>query len=166
MEIYTTLCPGCHVQLYSPSNSVASDYNASSACVEIYHKLTYYTLSLQGEEFVHQLAVDAYAAQHFGQQVKPITITFALVGLYLVNEKGYTGKMVQDVHVQLVNANKSKNWLYFPQPTKNALVTVKIVLESPEKEKAIKDWSESVWNIWKDQKGQIGSFLKNYAVGT
>ena len=162
MEIHTTTCPGCGLHLYSPTEGLAGDYNASIACIELLHKLSYYTLDLRDPEFIHQLIVDTYMAQHFGQKVKPIGITFALVGLYLVNEKGYTGKMVQDVHVQLANVNKSKNWPYFPQPTKKASLNVKTVLESPDKNRAIRDWSESVWEIWKDQKGQIAGLLQQY----
>jgi hypothetical protein len=162
VEIHTTTCPGCGLSLYSPTNGLATDYNASIACVELLHKLSYYTLELRDPEFIHQLIVDTYMAQHFGQKVKPMGITFALVGLYLVNEKGYTGKMVQDVHVRLANANLSKSWPYFPQPTKKSSITVKTVLESPDKKKAIKDWSESVWDIWKDQKGSIAELLGNF----
>ena len=160
MEIHTTTCPGCGLSLYSPTEGVSSDYNASIACVELLHKLSYYTLELRDPEFIHQLIVDTYMAQHFGQKVKPIGITFALVGLYLVNEKGYTGKMVQDVHVQLARVNASKNWPYFPEPTKKASLTVKSILESTDKNKAIRDWSESVWEIWKDQKAQIAEILR------
>ena len=45
--------------------------------------------------FIHQVAVDAYAAQHAGPASKTITIAFALIGLCLLLERGYTGKAVQ-----------------------------------------------------------------------
>ena len=32
----------------------------------------------------HQTSVDAYAAQHVGPQMRPMTVCFALNGLYLV----------------------------------------------------------------------------------
>lgn len=164
MEIHTIVCPGCGLRLYSPTEGLDLNFNASIPCVEMYHKLTYYTLSLRDDNFVHQLAVDTYTAQHFGQQVKPIAITFALVGLYLVNEKGYSGKEVQEVHGRLANANTSKNWLYFPMPQKKASRTVKQVLEAPDKLDMLYKWSEAVWEIWKDQKGQIAELLKQYGI--
>lgn len=49
--------------------------------------------------FIHQVAVDAYAAQHAGPASKTITIAFALIGLCLLLERGYTGKAVQRAHM-------------------------------------------------------------------
>ena len=164
MEIHTTDCPGCGLSLYSPTGGLSTDYNASFACVELLRTLSFYTLQLHDQEFIHQLIVDTYMAQHFGQQVKPIAITFALVGLYLVNERGYTGKEVQQVHKQLADSNTSKNWLYFPLPQKKSSLTVKNVLEAADKNKTIHNWCESVWEIWKDQKGQIEEVLRQNGI--
>ncbi len=50
---------------------------------EAYNELSYYTLSHPDPAFIHQNIVDAYTAQHAGQDTKPIAITFALIGLYL-----------------------------------------------------------------------------------
>src|SRR5438067_3221775 len=48
-----------------------------------------------------QHVVDAYAAQTARASTKPITLAFALVGLYLHLEKNQTGKQVQRVHMLL-----------------------------------------------------------------
>lgn len=62
---------------------------------QMYNQLAFYTLSHPDKIFfIHQLVVDAYTAQHADAQTKPIAITFALAGLYLVVEKNYTGKQV------------------------------------------------------------------------
>lgn len=60
-----------------------------------YEQLSYYTLSLQDNEFIHQHIVDAYAAQMANENTKPISLIFALVGLYLCIEKNYNGREIQ-----------------------------------------------------------------------
>ena len=105
MEKRIVVCPGCGVQLASENEKLDDQFHASAACRALSYELSYYTLSLQDSDFIHQLVVDTYAAQHVGPQVKPITIAFALVGLYLVCEKQYTGKHVQHTHMVLATAN-------------------------------------------------------------
>ena len=51
---------------------------------ECYHELTAYTLSHTDPAFIHQYAVDAFAAQTADDTTKPITLAFALMGLYLI----------------------------------------------------------------------------------
>ncbi len=50
---------------------------------EKYYELAYYTLSHPDPAFIHQHAVDAFTAQNANAGSKPISITFALIGLYL-----------------------------------------------------------------------------------
>ena len=50
---------------------------------QAYDRLCAYTLNRGDAAFIHQHVVDAFAAQHAGGHTKAITITFALVGLYL-----------------------------------------------------------------------------------
>ncbi len=73
---------------------------------EKYNELSYYTLAHTDPSFIHQHIVDAYAAQHADENTKSITLTFALVGLYLHIEKKYSGKEVQRAHMQLANQRK------------------------------------------------------------
>lgn len=155
------ICHGCGLEFYSTNYSIDKDLNALQVCRELYFQLTYYTLSLQDEEFIHQLAVDAYTAQHFGPQVKPIAITFALVGLYLINEKNYNGKQVQDIHIAL--AKKSKTWPEFFPPQNKASLTIRDVIQSSDEDKniTIKKWHSSVWKIWQRDEKQITTMLNN-----
>jgi hypothetical protein len=62
---------------------------------DAYDQVRYYTLSLGDPAFIHQHVVDAFIAQHADENTKPIAITFALVGLYLHVEKGFSGQQVQ-----------------------------------------------------------------------
>ena len=96
--------------------------------------------------------------------MKPIATTFALVGLYLVNERNYTGKQVQQVHIAL--AKKSKAWSHFPTPKEKTWITIKEVTQSPDnkKQELIKQWSKSVWKIWKPEKEKIVAMIERYGV--
>ncbi len=60
-----------------------------------YNELSYYTLALRDPAFIHQHIVDAFAAQTADEHTRPIKLTFALAGLYLHVEKGFTGRQVQ-----------------------------------------------------------------------
>ena len=156
------ICPGCGVKINSEETEQEKDFLASHACWNLYLELSYYTLMLQDGYFIHQLIVDAYAAQHYKENMKPITITFALVGLYLVNVKKVSGKTVQEVHIKL--ANKSKTWPLFALPITKSSITVKDVLEAPDdqKQETIKKWSQSVWNIWHHEENTIAALLQKY----
>ncbi len=162
VEETTVICPGCGVRLLSTNTDLEDQLNASRACRDLYHNLTYYTLSLGDFYFIHQLAVDAYTAQHFGENVKAIGITFALVGLYLVNERGYTGRQVQRAHMALTK--KSKDWPSFASRLGKATLTVQDVVQAPDekKQEMLKRWHASVWEIWKSEQGTIAALLKKH----
>ncbi|OLB29569.1 MAG: hypothetical protein AUF64_06070 [Chloroflexi bacterium 13_1_20CM_54_36] len=164
MEKRIVVCPGCGVQLASENEKLDDQFHASAACRALSYELSYYTLSLQDSDFIHQLVVDTYAAQHVGPQVKPITIAFALVGLYLVCEKQYTGKHVQHTHMVLATANHSKIWPQFSLPTTKAFLTVQDVVHSPDKTKQemITNWCQSVWQIWKPEREKVMALLNRY----
>ena len=76
---------------------------------ELFDELTFYTLAHGDPAFIHQNVVDAFAAQHADESSKPIYVVFALVGLYLCVEKGFTGKQAQKAHMQL--AKRRRNWV-------------------------------------------------------
>ena len=75
---------------------------------ELYNELAYDTLSHPDPSFIHQHVVDAYAAQYASEKTKPIQLVFALVGLYLYVDKGFTGRQVQKAHMHL--AKRRQNW--------------------------------------------------------
>jgi hypothetical protein len=94
----------------------------------LYHELTAYTLGLRDSAFMHQHVVDAYAAQTADETSKPIAITFALIGLCLYLERGFTGRQVQRVHMLL--AQRRRTWPRFLLPTARTSVTVRDVLSA------------------------------------
>ncbi len=144
------VCPGCGLQLPGLGDEATNpQVNASAECQRLCHELSLYTLSHGDGFFIHQVAVDAYAAQHAGPTSKPITVAFALIGLCLLLERGYTGKVVQRAHMRL--ATRSKRWPSFDPPAHRGSVTVADVLRAApgsERDSAIMQWTSSVWTAW------------------
>jgi hypothetical protein len=123
---------------------------------EIYDELSFYTLGLRDDAFLHQNIVDAYAAQHVDEHTKPIRTIFALIGLYLTLEKGFTGRQVQQMHMRL--ARQRKQWPLLTPPEMTAKITVADVLSAApgeRRDKAIRDWCAAVWAIWQPQRDTI-----------
>ena len=71
------------------------------------------------------IIVDAYAAQHADEKSKPITVAFALIGLYLQIEKHYSGKEVQRAHMRL--AKKKRQWPVFDFPAHRGNIALKLI---------------------------------------
>ncbi|MCA6379749.1 MAG: hypothetical protein IM574_07290 [Cytophagales bacterium] len=111
-----------------------------------FHELSFYTLAHPDPVyFIHQHAVDAFAAQTADENTKPIKLTFGLIGLYLFLEKGYTGKQVQNAHVKL--SQNKKVWPSLELPEHRGAITVSDVLQAEAGEPRdlmIKKWCKSV----------------------
>ena len=128
---------------------------------ELYDELSFYTLNLSDPAFLHQNIVDVYAAQHVDEQTKPIRTVFALIGLYLTLEKGFTGRQVQQMHMRL--AKQRKQWPKLPPPQATAKITVADVLATPpgeQRDKAIRNWCEAVWETWQPQRNVIAELVR------
>jgi hypothetical protein len=113
----------------------------------LYHELTFYTLAHPGPDFIHQNVVDAYTAQHADSTTKPIAVTFALIGLYLCLEHGFTGRQAQRSHMRM--ARHRKPWLTLPLPDHRGDITISDVLAAapgPARDAAIRRWCASVWH--------------------
>lgn len=91
---------------------------------EAYHELTAYTLSLGDEDFIHQHVADAYSAQTATMDTKAIQLFFALAGLYLLIEKSFTGRQVQQAHQSM--ALRSKEFIRIDLPNIGALFLLKM----------------------------------------
>ncbi len=123
---------------------------------EQYNELSYYTISHPSPSFIHQHIVDAYAAQYADENTRPITLAFALIGLYLFIERNYSGKEVQKAHMQL--AKKRKQCPVFDQPKQRGTVTVSDVLAAPpgiERDEAIRKWCASAWEAYRESHKKI-----------
>src|SRR6266446_3290914 len=92
---------------------------------EAYEEVYAYTMGHSGASFILQHVVDAFAAQTAGVDAKPIGVTFALVGLYLYVEKGFSGRQVQRVHMQ--PGRRKRQWRAIPLPRDRGRMTLRIV---------------------------------------
>ncbi|HZW04977.1 MAG TPA: DUF5946 family protein [Anaerolineaceae bacterium] len=127
---------------------------------QAYDQIAFYTLAHPDPGFIHQYAVDAFAAQFADEHDKPIKVAFALAGLYLHLERGYTGREVQLAHMRL--AKERKEWPRFSLPAERGSVTPFDVLRAepgPERDRAIRAWSASVWEAWKDSHARVAAWI-------
>jgi hypothetical protein len=142
-------CPGCQLKLPSKNLEPSDRYHASGECLQLYEELAAYNMSKNDPDFIHQLAVDAYGAQHSGGVTRNITTAFALIGLYLSIECGYTGRQVQKAHMEL--AKRRHDWPRFEPPQQTYSLTVFDVLRAEpgkKRDEMLKSWAEDVWKTW------------------
>jgi hypothetical protein len=133
--------------------------------VDAYHALCGYTLAHRDPSFIHQHVVDAFAAQHAGDDSKPIGVTFALVGLYLSVELRFSGRQVQRAHMQLTR--RRQRWPAFVLPRHRGSMTaadVMAVREGPERDQAIRAWCESVWAAFVDSRQIVADLLRQRGI--
>ena len=126
------------------------------ASLDAFHELSYYTLAHPGEDFIHQHVVDAFAAQNASPDDKPIKVAFALIGLHLHLERGFSGRQDQLTHMRL--ARDRKSWPTFVTPSDHGSLTVHDVLRrsaGPERDAAIHDWCATVWSTWRHVHTQV-----------
>jgi hypothetical protein len=132
---------------------------------DAYDALCAYTLSRGDREFIHQHVVDAFAAQSADGRSKPIGVTFALVGLFLLVERGWSGRQVQRAHVRLARSRRS--WPVFRLPPDRGSMTVSDVMAAPagrEREHAIRAWCATVWAAFADSRERIVGLLHDEGI--
>jgi len=128
---------------------------------EMFYELSCYTQTHPDPSFIHQYAVDAFAAQQAGENTKPITLAFALIGLYLHLEKNYSGREVQIAHVKL--AKHRKQWPSFDLPEYRGNIRIFDVIaapKGPERDKAIRKWSASVWKAYSKSHKEVADLVE------
>jgi hypothetical protein len=158
-----SICPGCGLKLLTEKPGLDARYNATQECRQLYDELAAFTLSLRDPDFPHQTVVDAYTAQHYGPNIKPIGICFALIGLYLTFERGYTGREAQLAHIEL--GKLLLKWNGFEPRTTGGAVTVKDVLGAISQDNykvPIQNWGKSVWNTWISERPIVAWILEKY----
>lgn len=142
-----------------------NDENRSDELSEgnAYDELQSYTLAHGDRTFIHQHVVDAWAAQHADERTKPIALTFALVGLYLHVEKGFSGRQVQRAHMAL--ARHKRNWPPFALPHRRGAITANLVMAKEpgsERDEAIDAWCASVWEAFRESHQAVVGLLEQY----
>jgi len=127
------------------------------------NEMTYYTLAQGDPKFIHQHLVDAYGAQHVRQSSSTIGAAFALAGLYLAVERGFTGRQVQKMHMRM--ARTSKQWPRFDPPENVGPLTVADVLAvaaGPGRDEKLSQWCASVWRAWSSEHGRVREMVDRF----
>jgi hypothetical protein len=130
---------------------------------EQYDEVYVYAMSRPG--FLLQHVADAFAAQTVDCNSKPISIVFALAGLYLHVERHFSGFQVQKVHTLL--ARRRRWWPHVPLPTERGRITVIDVLAAnagQERDESIHAWCQSVWSSFHDSRTTIIALLAEYDI--
>jgi hypothetical protein len=110
---------------------------------------------------LHQLTVDAYAAQHPGPQVPAISVPFALIGLHLVLDEGWSGNAVRAAHQAL--ARRASRWPRFQAPDQRGAMTAADVstAESPTRHaEMVRAWAACVWRAWEPEQAAVRSWAR------
>lgn len=129
----------------------------------LFDELSFYTLAQPREESIHQLAIDTFTAQHATSAGKPLAIVFAVLGLYLHAERGFSGLQIQRVHMQL--APLRLPWPLLPLPAHHADLTIADVLAAepgPARDALIRRWCVAEWQVWTDGRAAIAHLLKTH----
>ncbi len=130
-----------------------------------FNELSFYSMSHPDRNyFIHQHVVDAYQAQVSNKETKPIAVIFALLGLHLYLEEGYTGREVQLMHMKIAK-NKPAVWPKVVFPESRGEITIQDILKlesSEDKDAMIRNWCESVWNAYSESQQAIRDFTKPY----
>jgi hypothetical protein len=132
---------------------------------DAYQELQCYTLAHGDPAFLHQHVLDAWVAQHADAGSKPIGLTFALAGLYLHVECGFTGRQVQRAHMTM--GQRKRLWPAFALPAERGAIRVKQVLAAPpgrQRDEAIAAWCVSVWTAFRENRAAIVSLLEEYRI--
>lgn len=130
---------------------------------EVYDEVYAYSMMLGDAAFIAQHVVDAFAAQTADQNTKHISLTFALVGLYLHVERHFTGRQVQQAHQRL--AKRKRTWPQFVLPPNRGSMTATDVLARPtglERDQAIHAWAATVWQAFHQSANAVEELLSGY----
>lgn len=130
-----------------------------------YHELSAYSLTRGDPSFIHQHVVDAWAAQQAHAGTKPIGVFFAVAGLYLHVERGFTGREVQRAHMQL--AQQREAWPVGTLPaTRGALTPSAVMAAAPghARDAMISAWARSVWEAYAGSRETVEAALRRRGI--
>jgi hypothetical protein len=162
-----TTCPGCGLELPASGSTWDPRRNASPECWQLYGEVQGFELRhLDLVRDCHQLAVDAYAAQHasrdIGGDVPPISIAYALVGLHLGLDRRVSGIEVRAAHRRMGKPDAS--WPRLAAPDHIGTVTVfdvaaagTMVGSVAGHAKAVRAWAADVWQAWALQHAAVAA---------
>jgi hypothetical protein len=172
----TTTCPGCGLRL--PASGLPPDprRNASPECWQLYGEVQGFALHHLGlVRDLHQLTVDAYAAQHAPREVDgdlpPISVAYALVGLQLALDRGASGGEVRAAHQRMGRPDRS--WPRLATPARSGAMTVfdvaaagAMVDSVAGHATAVRAWAAAVWRAWAAKHAAVAALADRLLANT
>jgi hypothetical protein len=98
-------------------------------------------------------------------RTKPIGLTFALIGLCLHLEQGFSGRQVQRVHMLL--GQRKRTWPSFTLSRDRGDVTVIEVMRTPagpDRDRMIDRWCASVWEAFRESHRSVNELLQQTGI--
>ena len=128
-----------------------------------YDEVYVYTMGRPG--FILQHVVDAFAVQTAKQDSGAIGVVFGLVGLYLHVEKEFSGRQVQEIHMQLGRRKREWPSIHFPDD-RGAMTAIDVLAAAPgaDRDLAIDHWCQSVWTSFLGNRQTIVALLREYQI--
>ncbi|MFD1720747.1 DUF5946 family protein [Amnibacterium endophyticum] len=153
----TTACSGCGIDLPA-AESVVPEVDASAACTLVHGEILGFQVQHPVMLRYHQMTADAYTAQHAGGATPLLRVGYALAGLWLSIEHGFSGEDVRSIHRRM--GRPTAAWPVFepPRPPQRWLTVVDVaeagVRQRSERghAKAVSAWAESVWETWQRER--------------
>lgn len=159
------LCPGCGLEMPADASAAYDGYyHCSPECWSVFTEVL-------GAEFgnaalfgrVHQLTVDAYAAQHAGGDHPDRSVGLHLAGLHLVLERGFPPTRVPPLHQAL--ADSVDSWPRFqPPPSTGGLTVLEVALSDSAEEHAahVEAWARQVWGAWSEHHDRVATLVARH----
>jgi hypothetical protein len=143
-------CPGCGLELPAVDAPTHAYLGASPACWTLYGEVLAREYSSPELAVVHQLTVDAYAAQHPGaperRTVQSLALHLVTLGLWV--EDGADPRRGPSLHARLA-ARGGYTWLEPPRPNGRLTVAdVRRAAGAAEHRSAVDAWARDVWRAW------------------
>jgi hypothetical protein len=158
-----TRCPGCGLETALDDGPTHAYIGASSGCWAVYGEVLAREYSDPELMAIHQLTVDAYAAQHPGEPGRRSaqSVWLHLATLSLVLELGHDPAAGPAVHRQLVR-RREYPWLEPPQPLGTLTVAhVQAAAGGDEHVQRVREWARDVWEAWRPHHATIRSWVDN-----
>jgi hypothetical protein len=151
-------CAGCGLVTLDPGGPAPAEHIASAACFAAYGQVLARSYTDPAYRRVHQMVVDAYAAQHAGgttrRQVQ--TVALCLMTLCLFVEDDVEIAEGPALHKAMVARRPDFTWL--APPPRPGLLTIAEVLtaEGPAEHcRLVREWGGQVWQAWSQHHATI-----------
>ena len=159
----TIVCPGCSARFPDIQGPNFRYPDASvPGCWQVFGEI----LAREFGEFrypaIHRLSVDAYAAQHSGNETLQTiqSVNIHLIALCLFIERKYPAAKVTDLMRGAVSMFKNE-LAWFEPPETRGRFTVLDVVEAKnlqEHVERVQLWALSVWGAWRNHYGTVRAY--------